>query len=153
MSLLWKTAVEEPVTYYHGTSGTDDDDLDEVSPSSARGAGSIWGAGSGSSPDHAYATTSQTAAWDYAVRRHQEEGWSWSRPKVYRVSPTGPVEEDPHYDEHGSNRGNWVGDVRSRHPFAVEEEMEHPYPPEEGWHCGHCGSVDHTTGQHEEEGL
>lgn len=150
MSLLWVRAAAEPTRYYHGTSLGYDEDLDEISPTHAAGGGSLWGPGASSSGEHAYATTDPSVAWDYAEKRHWGEGSHWSRPVVYEVEPTGPVEEDPHYDAHGYNRGNSLSDVRSRHPWTVVGEVPHPQGRTD-WHCERCGSIEHSTDEHGED--
>jgi hypothetical protein len=72
----------------------------------------------------AYATASLQAAWHYA-----ELAWNngvGDVPRVYRVRATGPTEDDPFYDQHGRARSNFSGDVRSRHPFDILDELPTP---------------------------
>lgn len=81
-----------------------------------------------SSPEHAYATTSEEHGWDYA-----EKAWHASdkgHPRVYQVAPIGEVEKDPTEYETGSmagrSRGNYDTDVRSRQGFKVLSERQMP---------------------------
>lgn len=75
-------------------------------------------------PDFAYANPELAAAYHYAELAYNAA--SYGRPRVYKVRATGPVEEDPFYDEHGRSRSIMSGDVRSRHAFEVIEEMPAP---------------------------
>jgi hypothetical protein len=83
-------------------------------------------------PDYTYATRHAADAWSYA-----EKAWH-SRdtgvPRVFRVRPTGPVEKDPAFGQHGS-RSNYAGDVRSKHPMEIlgEEEMPERMGKPEEW--------------------
>lgn len=111
---------------YHGTThhheGDDPDadyePLDEIRP---HGSGASFGGATGD-PDYAYANPRPEVAWRYAEKRAENVG---GVPHVYRVTPKRPetVEEDPHYDQGGYNRGNYLGDVRTKHGFHVLDEV------------------------------
>lgn len=83
--------------------------------------------------EHAYASTKEGDAWDYAEKAWHASGTGV--PRVYKVHPMGPHEKDPQVDE----RGDWRGgvnesDVRSKHGFAVLHEVpmpEHMGDPED----------------------
>lgn len=116
-------------TFYHGTIGRPgEDDFDEIAPASQHGQGVTFH--SDTSADHAYATTSEKHAWDYARKAFDWRGQEGEHvPKVYQVSATGPVEKDPDWDDRlKKHRGNNDTDRRSKHPFVVEREMD---PPED----------------------
>jgi hypothetical protein len=121
---------EEPKDYYHGTT---EEDLSEVSPATNHRRGVIFP--HQTDPEYGYATPSESNAWHYA-----ELAWNATDhgiPRVYRVRPTGPIEEDPTHWPNGESRGNFSDDVRSRHPFEVHEELptpEHWQRDEEDWH-------------------
>lgn len=83
---------------------------------------------------YSYATPHLDTAWNYATQMADRHG---QLPRVYRVHPTGPVEDDPRYDEHGRSRGNYEGDLRSKHPFDVGEEQEPPTHIREQYHDNH----------------
>lgn len=110
---------EEPKDYYHGTT---EEDMDEVSPAVSHRRGVVFP--HQTDPEYAYATPSERNAWHYA-----ELAWNAGAsgiPRVYRVRPTGPIEEDPTHWPNGESRGNFSDDVRSRHPFEVHEELPTP---------------------------
>ncbi len=112
--------------YYHGTTA---EDLDEVAPASSHRRGVIFP--NMTDLDYAYATPSESNAWHYA-----ELAWNAGEtgiPRVYRVKPTGPVEEDPTHWPNGDSRGNFSDDVRSRYPFEVHEELPTPEHWQEDW--------------------
>lgn len=115
------------VTYYHGTIGEhgSDDSPGHIEPASVHGQGVTFR--HMTSPDHAYATTSERDAWDYAGKKFDHTGVEGHHvPKVYEVRATGPVEKDPHYDDLGNNRNVNEGDYRSKHPFEVVRELNPP---------------------------
>jgi hypothetical protein len=116
---------EEPKDYYHGTT---EEDMDEVSPATSHRMGVIFP--HQTDPEYAYATPSESNAWHYAQLAWNAGGGGI--PRVYRVRPTGPVEEDPTHWPNGESRGNFSDDVRSRHPFEVHEEL----PTPEYWQQG-----------------
>jgi Rifampin ADP-ribosyl transferase len=128
---------DEPRVYYHGTVRLEDDPgWTHIEPN--HGANFAE-----SEPGFVYATISRWAAKSYAEKVHDLQAWSWSRPIVYEVRPTGPVETDPAYRGEFS-RGNFTDDVRSRYPFELVAEHELPGD----WHCEYCGSVDHSNADH-----
>ncbi|GAA1978661.1 NAD(+)--rifampin ADP-ribosyltransferase [Kitasatospora viridis] len=103
--------------YYHGTTA---EDLEHVHPN--HGSNGNFGRFTHEA-GYAYATGKENA-WHYAERAAGAYGGT---PHVYEVSPRGPVEEDPRYDQHGNSRGNFADDVRSKHGFTVvgEEPSRH----------------------------
>lgn len=99
--------------YYHGTT----ESLDEVRPNhSTRG---TFGP-STHAPGYAYATGLESAK-GYAERAADMHG---GHPRVYEVHPLGPVEDDPKFDAAGYNRGSNLDDKRSRHGFAVVDQVD-----------------------------
>ncbi len=105
--------------YYHGTV---EEDLDDVQPASQHGGRVTFR--SDTDPDYAYVTTKPGDAWSYA-----EKAWHSSSngvPRVYRVRATGPVEPDEFYQASGRPRSIYEHDMRSRHPFEVQEELPMP---------------------------
>lgn len=110
--------------YYHGTTVPN---VSHILPARQHGGPQVFGNGL-SSPDHAYATTSESDAWDYA-----EKAWNAApsgRPRVYKVHPIGgheDVEPDPQEDEHGNNRYVNQNDHRSTQGFHVLHEMPFPH--------------------------
>jgi hypothetical protein len=129
----------EPKRYYHGTIGSygEDDGPDHIEPANVHGQGVTFH--SDTSPDHAYATTSEKHAWDYAKKAFDWRGTEGVHvPKVYEVHPTGPVEKDPDWDEkRGESRGNNPTDVRSKHPFEVLREVDPPEDIRDEYHSYH----------------
>jgi hypothetical protein len=75
-------------------------------------------------PDFAYANPGLAAAYHYAELAYNAA--DYGRPRVYKVRATGPVEDDPEFNEHGHRRSIMEGDIRSRHHFEVIEEMPAP---------------------------
>lgn len=76
------------------------------------------------SREHAYATSEEANAWNYA-----EKAWhSTDRgiPRVYEVAPLGDHEPDPTHDERGRSRGNYETDRRSRVGWKVISERQMP---------------------------
>jgi hypothetical protein len=76
-----------------------------------------------SSPEHAYATTDESGAWEYAEMAH---AWHVNRsqppfkiPRVYEVTPLGEHEED-------TNAGTYSGDRKSRAGWQVVSETQMP---------------------------
>ncbi|MCX4799558.1 hypothetical protein OG497_37525 [Streptomyces sp. NBC_01242] len=116
------------VTYYHGTIGEHgtDDSPGEIHPATVHGQGVTFR--SDTSPDHAYATTSEGDAWDYAGKAFDHRGTEGHHvPKVYQVRATGPVEKDPDWDDRaGRSRNVNESDHRSKHPFEIVREMDPP---------------------------
>lgn len=57
-----------------------------------------------SSAEHAYASTSQSGAWEYAEMAQEDNGQA---ARVYKVAPVGPHEPDPndHWGGHRSTSG------------------------------------------------
>jgi hypothetical protein len=127
----------QPVTpehheYYHGTTVPN---VSHILPANQHGGPQVFGNGI-SSRDHAYATTSESDAWEYA-----KKAWHAApsgRPRVYRVHPIGgreDVEPDPEVDEFGHSRGVNQSDHRSTQGFHVLHEMPMPrdYGDPEDW--------------------
>jgi hypothetical protein len=118
----WEDPEHSHESFYHGTSLGHPDDEDPPERIVPQEGGHLYpGEHTG---EHAFATTSPSSAWDYA-----EKAWSAGRgqqPRVLRVRPTGPFEEDPQYSDNGILRSPGAGSVRSRHPWAFtgrEEEI------------------------------
>lgn len=121
--------------YYHGTTAEDLERIHSNHSSSGNFGAATHAKG------YAYAT-GLNSAWHYATKAADHYGGT---PHVYEVSPRGPVEEDPRY-ENGHSRGNYADDKRSKHGFDVvgEEEMpehlqkhyrdSHDEDDEHGWH-------------------
>lgn len=106
---------------YHGTVR---DGLDDILPAAAHCGPRTFAYTADGDPAYAYATPNLSDAWAYA-----EKAWHASGdgiPRVYRIEALGDVESDPQEDVHGRQRGNYADDVRSRHGFAVVEEMPMP---------------------------
>lgn len=109
-----------PKRYYHGTNA--EDDLEHIHPN--HGTRGNFGNNLGiHEPGYAYATTEPSHAWHYAEQAAMTHG---GKPRVYEVHPAGPVEKDPEEDVHGTRRGNFAADVRSKHGFDVIGEEETP---------------------------
>lgn len=137
MSLLWaKVAADESSEFFHGTVrplkvG------DVISPASSRPDWHQVSFPSETNRDYAYATAKEDDAWHYAEMAHNSQFRPGMKihPRVYRVRPLGPHEKDPTYDhERGYSRGNFEGDVRSKHGFEVVGEQpmpEHMGEPED----------------------
>jgi hypothetical protein len=108
--------------YYHGTSlghPEEEDPPEQIVPQGRRRF--YPGAHSG---EHAFATTNKSTAWAYAGR-----AWHWrnsDQPRVLRVRPTGPFEDDPGAVMRGGGREHEEGAVQSRRPWAVTGEEEIP---------------------------
>lgn len=126
----------EADVFYHGTVGDPDvDQLDQIQPASQHGMGvTHWNM---TDPEFAYAAQSESSAWYYAELAWHNRGGDRDVPRVFRVRATGPVEEDPFYDAQGRSRSVHEGDVRSRHPFEILDELPTPEHfitgPDDGW--------------------
>lgn len=108
--------------YYHGTTVPN---VTHILPATAHGGGLVFP--QETSPEHAYATTDLGTAWTYAQKASDVRGGM--RPRVYQVRPIGGhqhVEDDPHFDAAGTNRGNYAGDKRSKRGFEVVRELQMP---------------------------
>lgn len=108
--------------YYHGTTV---EDVTHVLPASAHGGHVTFP--HVTSREHAYATTDQHDAWEYAQKAWAASGKG--RPRVYQVRPIGGhqhVEKDPSHDQYGNSRGNNENDVRSKKGFEVVREVKWP---------------------------
>lgn len=120
--------VAEGPAYYHGTTVPD---VTHILPAEQHGGHVTFP--HDTSRAHAYATTNEDDAWDYAEKAFHAA--DRGHPRVYRVEPMGHVEKDPDEDEHGNWRsGVNDGDVRSPHGFKVLHEMpmpEHMGTPED----------------------
>ncbi|MFJ4902863.1 NAD(+)--rifampin ADP-ribosyltransferase [Streptomyces sp. NPDC088727] len=117
-----------PPKYYHGTTA---ENLEQVHPnhSTQGNFGNNLGV---HEPGYAYAT-SKSNAKHYAETAAMTHG---GRARVYEVHPNGPVEKDPSHDAHGTSRGNFQDDVRSKHGFTVvgEEDLGHHDEEDDDWH-------------------
>ena len=67
-----------------------------------------------------------------AARRHAELSAGEGRGRIYRVEPTGPVEDHPHLSDEGLS-GNHARSYRTREPIRVLDEVR-------GWQT-HCTEV------------
>ncbi len=127
----------EADVFYHGTVGDPDvDELDEIQPADVHGRGVSHPAMTDTG--YAYAASSERSAWYYAeLAWNNRVGSDREVPRVFRVRATGPVEEDPFYDEQGRSRSVNDGDVRSRHPFEILDELPTPdqfiTDPDDDW--------------------
>lgn len=77
-----------------------------------------------SSNEHAYATTDEMGAWEYAEMAHswhvdRSSGPPFKVPRVYQVEPLGEHEAD-------SNAGAYSGDRKSRAGWRVLSEEQMP---------------------------
>jgi hypothetical protein len=127
--------------YYHGTTV---EDLERIHPN--HGNSGNFGQGT-HARGYAYAT-GKNSAWNYAEKAaDNQEGV----PHVYKVSPRGPVEEDPHW-ENGNNRGNNLDDVRSKHGFDTQGEEEMPQHLQNYYHDRIHGEEGEDHGYGEDEG-
>jgi hypothetical protein len=115
--------------FYHGTSlGSDEDWPSHVRPA---GAGHLYpGEHDG---DHAFAISDPESAWDYAEKAYGAN--RGDQPRVLRVRPTGPFEEDSMYAG-DTLRSPGSGSVRSRHPWAVTGEEDIPEHHQRGYEDG-----------------
>lgn len=119
-SVLWARTAVEGQAYYHGTTVPD---VTHILPADQHGGHVTFP--HDTSPSHAYATTNEDDAWDYAEKAFHAA--DRGHPRVYRVEPMGHVEKDPEEDEHGNWRnGVNRGDVRSPHGFKVLHEVPMP---------------------------
>ena len=117
-----------PQQFFHGTVRPN---LTEITPADKHPSWMTPTFTSDTDRGHAYATTSQEHAWDYASKAHD---WALSRshtgragiPRVYQVEPLGEHEPDPQHDEHGRSRGNNSTDRRSRAGWRVVRELPMP---------------------------
>lgn len=115
-----------PRQFFHGTVRPG---LAEIAPAAKHGRGVTFA--SDTDRGHAYATSSEDHAWDYASKAHD---WAMNSarpgqhfvPRVYQVEPLGEHEQDPAHDAHGNLRGNNSTDVRSPHGFRVVRELSMP---------------------------
>lgn len=100
-----------PQQFFHGT--VSEHGLTEITP---RGEKRFYR--SDHAGTHAFATTSESDAWDYAEKSymHTDRGI----PRVYRVEPKADVEKDPHYQNY---EGKWH---RSKAGFNVVGEVPMP---------------------------
>lgn len=161
MSLTWLRAVvavstedwphdEQGPFLYHGTTYSDDEGApSHITPGGGKRSFQETDRG------HAYATPHLEAAKWYAETLHEADPHlkTWSAPRILKVRPTGPVEDDPNFAETKGTRPEqgFLGDVRSEHPFEVHGEVSHPDWHGKEWHCGRCGYTDHWTDDHDEE--
>jgi hypothetical protein len=98
------------------------------------------------SGEHAFATTDKNTAWAYAERAQH---WRASdQPRVLRVRPTGPFEDDPGALMRGGGRAHEEGAVQSRHPWAVigeedipEEHLRERYDEDDEGHTAALGTT------------
>ena len=130
MSLLWAQATGAG-DLYHGTTQTFRVG-DHITPAVQHGGEVAFP--HTTSREHAYATSDPSNAWHYAETAWNNADAGGTHPKVYRVRPLGPVEDDPTHTPSGESRGTFTGDVRSKHGFEVvgEEPMpEHMGEPED----------------------
>lgn len=111
--------------FFHGTVI---EGLTEVMPATKHGRGVIFP--HDTDRNFAYATPSESNAWNYAEKAWHAASDVAGPPRVYRVRAVGPTEEDPQYDQHGRHRSNYGDDIRSRWKFIVVEEV--PMPEEMG---------------------
>lgn len=120
-------SANEAPKLYHGTTV---EDLEEVKPNHGT-RGMHGNNGMIHEPGYAYATDRDSAE-SYADSVAMTHG---GRPRVYQVSPLGPIEKDPTYDAHGNHRANYAADVRSKHGFQVvgEEDLGHDDDYEDEW--------------------
>lgn len=124
MSLLWTHAIAMSRDYFHGTN-QDFAPGDHILPAAEHGGEVSWP--NMTDRNHAYATEDEGDAWNWAHKGWEMRGGGpENRPRVYRVRPAHPVEQDPQRDEHGYSRDVSESDKRSPHGFQVVEEMERP---------------------------
>jgi hypothetical protein len=136
--------------FYHGTSlgfPEEEDPPERIVPQGERRF--YPGVHSG---EHAFATTNKGSAWAYA-----ERAWHWrhsDQPRVLRVRPTGPFEDDPGALMRGGGREHEEGAVQSRHPWAVigEEGIPEEYRCErEGGDEGYTAALSATASDDDED--
>ncbi|MDR6415599.1 NAD(+)--rifampin ADP-ribosyltransferase [Pseudarthrobacter sulfonivorans] len=94
-------------------------------------AGNLLVPGNASVFEEATTHTFVTASLD-AARRHAEFSAGEGRGRIYRVEPTGPVEDHPHLSDEGLS-GNQARSYRTREPIRVLDEVR-------GWQT-HCTEV------------
>jgi hypothetical protein len=73
---------------------------------------------------YAYATRDLSTAQHYSeLAQNWHHDPDRTERVVLRVTPLGSYEKDPAYDQHGRNRANFDGDIRSRAGFRVLGEQ------------------------------
>jgi hypothetical protein len=116
---LAATAVEHSGPWYHGTTVPN---LRHVLPVNQHRKRVSWP--EDTSHEHAYATSDEDDAWEYAQAAWHDGG---GRPRVYEVHPKGHVEQDPSTRPDGSSRGDHERDYRSKDGFNVVRELPFPH--------------------------
>jgi rifampin ADP-ribosylating transferase len=112
-------AVQDPGPFYHGTKA-------DLSPSDVLEPGYRSNFGAGRKANYIYLTaTLDAATWGAELAMGEGTG------RIYRVEPTGPIEDDPNLTDK-KFPGNPTRSYRTRQPLRVVGEILdwEPHPPE-----------------------
>ena len=112
-------AVQDPGPYYHGTKA-------DLKPGDVLEPGYRSNFGERRTANFVYLTaTLDAATWGAELAVGEGPG------RIYRVEPTGPIEDDPNLTDK-KFPGNPTRSYRTRHPLRVVEEVLgwEPHPPE-----------------------
>jgi len=112
-------AVQDPGPFYHGTKA-------DLSPSDVLEPGYRRNFGAGRKANYIYLTaTLDAATWGAELAMGEGTG------RIYRVEPTGPIEDDPNLTDK-KFPGNPTRSYRTRQPLRVVGEILdwEPHPPE-----------------------
>ena len=110
-------AVDDPGPFFHGTRA-------DLQPGDLLTPGWLTNYGSGKVSRHLYVTASENGA-PLAAELARGDG----RPRVYRVEPTGPIEDDPNVTDKRFP-GNPTRSYRTTEPLRVVEEVLGWDPPQ-----------------------
>lgn len=102
--------VDDPGPFFHGTKAA-------LHPGDLLTVGFATNYGSGRTANHLYLTASEQGAPLAAVLARGD-----GRPRVYRVEPTGPIEDDPNVTDKRFP-GNPTRSYRTREPLLIVEEV------------------------------
>nr|WP_245889281.1 NAD(+)--rifampin ADP-ribosyltransferase [Knoellia remsis] len=118
-----KRVVDDPGPFFHGTRAA-------LRPGDLLTPGWRSNYGSGRAANHLYVTASEVGA-PLAAELARGDG----PPRVYRVEPTGPIEDDPNVTDKRFP-GNPTRSYRTREPVRVVEEVR-------GWTPAPAEQVEH----------
>lgn len=113
------SAVQDPGPFFHGTKG-------DLTAGDVLKPGYRSNFGAGSTANYVYLTaTLDAATWGAELAVGEAPG------RIYRVVPTGPIEDDPNLTDK-KFPGNPTRSYRTRQPLRVVEEILdwEPHPPE-----------------------
>ena len=113
------SAVEDPGPFFHGTKA-------DLAPGDLLHPGHRSNFGEGRRANYVYVTaTLDAATWGAELAAGERPG------RIYRVEPTGPIEDDPNLTDK-KFPGNPTRSYRTQDPVRVVEEIFdwEPHPPE-----------------------